>query len=130
MAARAKRVDESEWRKRIEAWLASGLMQYVWCEQNNVSLKSFRRWRSRLDKAGLKPHQSPKVSASTGFIKVLVKDEGVETPSQPAVHTSALSNHPSSQAIKVQVGKFHVSVPVGFDSDTFRRALAVLNEFA
>lgn len=36
------------WKKKIEAWQASGKTITVWCQENKISYVSFLSWRKRL----------------------------------------------------------------------------------
>ncbi len=39
------------WRKQVEDWRQSGLSQIAYCGQQGLNIKSFRRWRIKLDRA-------------------------------------------------------------------------------
>jgi hypothetical protein len=39
------------WREQVEGWRASGLSQIAYCEQHGLNIKSFRRWRTKLQRA-------------------------------------------------------------------------------
>jgi len=38
------------WLERIAAWEESNLSQFVFCEQNNLTISAFGYWRTRLKK--------------------------------------------------------------------------------
>jgi hypothetical protein len=38
------------WREQVEGWRASGLSQIAYCEQHGLNIKSFRRWRTKLQR--------------------------------------------------------------------------------
>lgn len=40
---------ESFWRKHIELWRESGLIQAEYCREQNISAKTFSRWRIKLE---------------------------------------------------------------------------------
>lgn len=37
-----------QWKQRIEDCRASGLTQKLWCEENQISLSTFRYWNRRI----------------------------------------------------------------------------------
>ena len=44
----AARQGTDYWQKQIEGWRQSGLSQIAYCAQHDLNIKSFRRWRTRL----------------------------------------------------------------------------------
>ena len=47
----AARQGVEHWREQVEGWRASGLSQIAYCEQHGLNIKSFRRWRTKLQRA-------------------------------------------------------------------------------
>lgn len=43
-----KRQGTDYWRDQVEAWRQSGRSQIAYCVQHDVNIKSFRRWRIKL----------------------------------------------------------------------------------
>jgi hypothetical protein len=39
------------WQTQVEGWRQSGLSQIAYCEQHGLNIKSFRRWRTKLQRA-------------------------------------------------------------------------------
>ena len=39
------------WREQVEGWRQSGLSQITYCEHHGLNIKSFRRWRTKLQRA-------------------------------------------------------------------------------
>ena len=46
----AVRQGVEHWREQVEGWRASGLSQIAYCEQHGLNIKSFRRWRTKLQR--------------------------------------------------------------------------------
>lgn len=44
----ATRQGSDYWRGQIEGWRRSGLSQVAYCKQHSLNIKSFRRWRTKL----------------------------------------------------------------------------------
>jgi len=47
----AARQGSDYWQKQVEGWRQSGLSQIAYCEQHGLNIKSFRRWRTKLQRA-------------------------------------------------------------------------------
>jgi hypothetical protein len=47
----AARQGSAYWQTQVEAWRQSGLSQIAYCEQHGLNIKSFRRWRTKLQRA-------------------------------------------------------------------------------
>lgn len=47
----AARQGSAYWQMQVEGWRQSGLSQIVYCEQHGLNIKSFRRWRTKLQRA-------------------------------------------------------------------------------
>ena len=39
------------WQAQVEDWRQSGLSQIAYCKQRDLNIKSFRRWRTKLQRA-------------------------------------------------------------------------------
>ena len=50
------------WSERIQAHQASGKIVKIWCHENQVSYKSFLKWRSRLS--------SPEIKKGSPFVEI------------------------------------------------------------
>ena len=48
----AARQGAEYWRERVEGWRASGLSQIAYCAHHGLSIKSFRRWWTKLQRMG------------------------------------------------------------------------------
>jgi hypothetical protein len=46
----AARQGTEYWREQVEGWRASGLSQIAYCAQHDLNIKSFRRWRTKLQR--------------------------------------------------------------------------------
>jgi hypothetical protein len=47
----AARQGSAYWQAQVEGWRQSGLSQIAYCEQHGLNIKSFRRWRTKLQRA-------------------------------------------------------------------------------
>jgi hypothetical protein len=47
----ATRQGSEYWLEQVEDWRRSGLSQVAYCKQHNLTIKSFRRWRTKLQRA-------------------------------------------------------------------------------
>jgi len=47
----AARQDTEYWQEQIESWRQSGLSQIAYCAHHGLNIKSFRRWRIKLQRA-------------------------------------------------------------------------------
>lgn len=43
----AKRLGSNDWQRHLTAWKRSGLTQVAYCAANDLSIKTFTRWRGR-----------------------------------------------------------------------------------
>ena len=51
----ANRQGTDYWRSHVEDWRQSRLSQIAYCEQHGLNIKSFRRWRTRLQADAVVP---------------------------------------------------------------------------
>src|SRR5262245_20398624 len=105
MASRRARDERSEqrWRRRISQWRASGLSVRAFCARHGLPIASFYNWRRVLER---------RAAEDPAFVPVQVVAD--TTPAQ----ASALE--------VVLVSGCTVRVAPGFDTETLRRLLAVL----
>jgi transposase-like protein len=47
----AARQGTDYWHAQVEGWRQSELSQIAYCEQHGLNMKSFRRWRTKLQRA-------------------------------------------------------------------------------
>ncbi len=47
----AARQGTDYWQAQVEGWRQSGLSQIAYCAQHGLNIKSFRRWRTKLQRA-------------------------------------------------------------------------------
>lgn len=101
------------WRRVTREWKQSGQSQAAFCETRNLKLTTFRWWRHRLLREAAEAAKTKETGSSAPFIPVRI----VETSS------------PSSQPIEIVLANLQrIRVPSGFDPDTLRRVLAILDE--
>jgi transposase len=99
------RAPRDEWAKRVERWKRSGLTAAVFAQREGLNAGTLFWWSSKLGRAQRTPRP---------VVEVVV------VPSMAAVRTTAL-------AVEVRDG-VRVRVPAGFDEDTLRRLLRLLEE--
>ena len=125
MAKRAARLGENVWKKRLADWKASGQNQIHWCKAQNISIKTFQRWKARLGftpaKGKRRSELSPEESLPT-FVAV-----NVPAAAFPGVLQERAS---TSTQLMISVGKFSVPVARDFDPTLLKMVLLVLGEVA
>ena len=60
----AARQGSDYWQTQVEVWRQSGLSQIAYCEHHGLNIKSFRRWRTKL--------QRPATAASLTLVPISV----------------------------------------------------------
>lgn len=96
---------ERHWRRWIEKWQSSGLSARSFCRQHHLSEPNFYSWRWQLRRRD---------AAAAVFVPVRV-----------------VANRLPSSANTLELllaGGQTVRVPVGFDGDTLRQVLAILED--
>ncbi len=102
----------SEWEGRILACRSSGIPVKSWCEENNISIKSYYRWeRLYMAEASSRVGNEARFPESTGQ---LVKIDPNQLPEKkgaiaPVTATEATSN----DRIILRYGDMSVEMPVG-----------------
>lgn len=125
MAKRAARLGENVWKKRLADWKASGQNQIHWCKAQNISIKTFQRWKARLGftpaKGKRRTTQSPE-EAFPAFVPL-----NVPAASFPSIVQEQAS---ASYQLMISVGKFSVPIAHDFDPTLLKKILLVLGEVA
>jgi transposase len=102
-----------QWAKRIEQWQRSGMDAASFAAREGVKPEQLRWWRWRL---GLGPG-ARKAPAQPSFVEVVLPSEAeVQPPAQEGAD------------IELLIGQRRVLVRPGFDAQSLRRVLAVLEE--
>ena len=115
MAKRTKSKGSSYWRQRVEDWSRSGQSQVEFCRKEDLTLSTFRWWRRRLQiQASPLPSQSSAKAGRGPFLPVRLLD--------PIPRGTFLEIH--------LPGERRIHVPPGFDPETLKAVLAVLEECA
>jgi hypothetical protein len=96
------RASRAVWAKRVGQWKASGLTGAAFAARLGVKEATLRHWRWQLGHA--------RKTSAPAFVEVL----------GPMVQPQI--------ALEVRVGEVQVVVPVGFDDETLRRLMRVLEE--
>lgn len=113
------------WRKHVQDWIQSGLIPAQYCIRHALNEKTFSRWKIKLygptpkpTKKLVGPAQSP-----SPFIAVSV----VEDRESPEDLAKTGSVQQSGLRLKLPRNRC-VEIDAGFDEDTLRRLLAVLEK--
>lgn len=105
-AASKRRFDEPYRQESVRRWQASGMSMMAFCRQEGLNVKTFGQWKRR--RAGLNAQARP-------FVAVKL------TPAAPGI------GGPISLALP---GDRRIVLPPGFDEQTLRRLLDVLEQRA
>lgn len=99
------------WQDRIKDYRVSQLSAPAWCEQNHVSINTFRYWVKKFDK------ECVFASLKTEWLSVKV----------PVVESNA-STGGTSCGIHVNIGRASIEVFSGFNSQVFEAVVRILSE--
>lgn len=102
-----------EWLPIIEAWKKSGLKKKHFCQQSNISYKTFYRWYHQLQKPELTTSVLDKSIASSfdGFIPVTVS------------HAARKAVKPEQHCILLLNAKLQLQIPVEIMNADFLQML-------
>ena len=115
----------SEWEERILACRSSGIPVKTWCEENNISIKSYYRWeRLYMAEASSRVGNTAPLPESTGQLVRIEPDqlpdkEGAITPVTEAGATS-------NDRITLRYGSMSVEMPVGVEITKIATLMKVL----
>ena len=98
-----RELNRQRWFEHVENWQRSGLSQKVFCQQQQLGLASFQRWRRIVTRA------DPLTSASR--------------PAFLPVHIA----EPSSSSLTLLLGdELRLEIPAGFDAATLQQVIQTL----
>ena len=109
------RLSHEEWAAHVAAWESSGSSVREYCEPRGLKPSTFRYWSSRIRGA----KKAPRLS----FARV-VRARG--EPATPSVPEGSEAVAATVSGVRVAVGAATLELGVGFDEETFSRALRVL----
>ena len=98
-----REANRQRWFDRIETWKQSGLSQKAFCEQQQLGLGSFQRWRGIFMRG-----KKPKASSAVSFLPVNVT---VDKASSLAL---LINDH------------LRIEIPAGFDPVTLKQVVQAL----
>ena len=98
-----REANRQHWFDRIETWKQSGLTQKAFCEQQQLRLGSFQRWRGIFMRG-----ERPEASSTVSFLPVNVT-------AAPA----------SSLALRID-DHLRIEIPAGFDPVTLKQVVQAL----
>jgi len=98
-----REANRQRWFDRIETWKESGLIQKAFCEQQQLGLGSFQRWRGIFMRG-----EKPEASSAMSFLPVNV---AVDKASSLAV---LIDDH------------LRIEIPAGFDPVTLKQVVQAL----
>ena len=99
---------EKLWTERLTAYKTSGQTKKAWCRNNNIDVKSFYRWGSRLGNKEVENRQ--------GEYRFILAKERI-------CDESAGSGN--IKHIGITLGKATINVNKGFDAETLRNVLQI-----
>ena len=125
------------------AFLTSGLSQKAFCAQHALKESTFKNWvyryqKSRLDQTppdsleDMPPEPIATVDSSSLFVPVRVThDECQEAsmPEQPSRCAFKSLPVPPPSPLRLETGSFCITIPVGFDGDTLRSVLSIVQAY-
>ena len=106
-AAEAVEQKQAFWRRTLEAWKDIGLSGSEFQRQNNLTKNAFVYWKRRLMPRSEKPQTLVPVSIRK---------------------TSGLPAGANTSCIRLHVGLYTLEVSTGFDAQTLREVLAVVQD--
>jgi hypothetical protein len=99
------RESRAVWAKRVERWQRSGLSGAAFAAQKGIKEATLRHGEWQLGRSG------PAKSRAAEFIEVLAEPRALDA---------------GSTLLELVMGELRIVVPVGFDEDTLRRLLRVV----
>jgi hypothetical protein len=98
-----REANRQRWFDRIETWKQSGLTQKAFCEQQQLGLGSFQRWRGIYMRG-----EKPEASSAVSFVPVNVTVDKA-----------------SSLALLID-DQLRIEIPAGFDPVTLKQVVQAL----
>ena len=98
-----REANRQHWFDRIETWKQSGLTQKAFCEQQQLGLGSFQRWRGIFMRG-----EKPEASSAVSFLPVNVTVDKA-----------------SSLALLID-DQLRIEIPAGFDPVTLKQVIQAL----
>ena len=98
-----REANRQHWFDRIETWKQSGLTQKAFCEQQQLGLGSFQRWRGIFMRG-----EKPEASSAVSFLPVNVTVDKA-----------------SSLALLID-DQLRIEIPAGFDPVTLKQVVQAL----
>ena len=123
-------------------FLTSGLSQKAFCEQNSLKESTFKNWvyryqRSLLDQTSPNSQEDPAsqrtavVDPSVLFVPAHVIHDAPQEELIPRQSSRVASKSlPLPPPLSLETGCFCVTIPVGFDADTLRSVLSIVQACA
>jgi len=98
-----REINRQRWSDRIQHWKRSGLTQKAFCEQHQLGLASFQRWRRIVMMEG-----QPEESSAVTFLPVHITE-------------------PRASSLALLLGdELRIEIPVGFDPVTLKQVVQTL----
>jgi len=98
-----RQANRQRWYDHVENWKQSGLTQKAFCEQQQLGLGTFQRWRGIFTRG-----EKPKASSAVSFLAVNVTDDKASSL------TVLIDDH------------LRIEIPAGFDAETLKQVVQVL----
>jgi transposase-like protein len=117
---RSRAWHRARWREHVEAWATSGMSAAAYCREHGVNPKSLYRWRGLFAASGELDCSKEASCDSNG---VAAAPQFAELQLSPG---SVPSTGTSSGVELVVSGDRRLRLATGFDAETLRRAVSVL----
>lgn len=130
--------DLSAHQNLVCTFLKSGLSQKAFCEQHSLKESTFKNWvyryqRSLLDQTSpdlledMPSQPIAVVDPSVLFVPVHVTHDAPQEALMPRQSSRGASKSlPLPPPLRLETGNFCVTIPVGFDGDTLRSVLSIV----
>ncbi|MDH5670652.1 MAG: hypothetical protein OEZ06_00790 [Myxococcales bacterium] len=127
-----QRSSATEWAKRVERWNDSGLAAKAFAAETGLKASTLTYWKWRLNRERNATSPSPSAPACASSPTLPRRPRGQRRskttqrlPTLLEIPAVAVMSTPATLELVVSA-KRRVRVPVGFDEDTLRRLLGVL----
>jgi len=116
--------NEDKWRKRVEAWRASGRTSTQYCEGKPFTAGGLRSWAHRLEKKGGFKERRLRVRLARVLRVASPGPTATAVIQQQARQVATAA--PDGTAVTLRVGRVQVAVVPGFDPATLSAVLDLL----
>lgn len=117
---------ESEQIDLVAAYLRSGLTQKSFCKWRGIKMSVFKDWLCRYKGCVNGTIEKDRSLPPPSSLFKVLKVQEEEIPSVAAVVESTSTAIPRVPTLRIEKNLFSIKVPKGFDSETLRNILTVM----